>query len=122
MHALQSVGGMTLADLHRQTLIPKASLLRILKTLMEAGTVWRFVRIRCERRCCSFCAGQTARATGWPKVPVMWRRHWPKPGRRVLACATPILAAILMTGVRRLMTGGCRWRCRSGWAAMCRER
>ena len=72
LHALQTSGGMTLADLHRQTLILKASLLRILKTLMEAGTVWRFVGIRCERRCCRFCAGQTAKATGWPAAPVMW--------------------------------------------------
>ena len=41
LHCLQTSGGMTLADLHRQTLIPKATLLRILKTLMEAGTVWQ---------------------------------------------------------------------------------
>ncbi len=35
LQLLQSSGALTLAELHRLTGIPKASLLRILKTLME---------------------------------------------------------------------------------------
>ncbi len=38
---LQAKGGADLADLHRQTGIPKASLLRILKTLMQSGLIWQ---------------------------------------------------------------------------------
>lgn len=41
LHLLQSTGGLTLHELHLKTAIPKASLLRILKTLMEAGSVWQ---------------------------------------------------------------------------------
>ena len=41
LQILQSTGALTLADLHRLTAIPKASLLRILKTLMEAGFIWQ---------------------------------------------------------------------------------
>jgi IclR family transcriptional regulator, mhp operon transcriptional activator len=41
LHLVQSAGALTLADLHRLSGIPKASLLRILKTLMEQGFVWQ---------------------------------------------------------------------------------
>lgn len=41
LQILQSSGALTLADLHRLTGIPKASLLRILKTLMERGFIWQ---------------------------------------------------------------------------------
>jgi IclR family mhp operon transcriptional activator len=41
LQLLQSSGALTLADLYRLTAIPKASLLRILKTLMERGFVWQ---------------------------------------------------------------------------------
>lgn len=41
LQLLQSSGALTLADLHRLSGIPKASLLRILKTLMERGFVWQ---------------------------------------------------------------------------------
>lgn len=41
LQILQSSGALTLADLYRLTGIPKASLLRILKTLMEAGFIWQ---------------------------------------------------------------------------------
>jgi IclR family mhp operon transcriptional activator len=41
LQILQSSGALTLADLHRLTGIPKASLLRILKTLMEGGFIWQ---------------------------------------------------------------------------------
>lgn len=41
LRLLQTSGGLSLADLHRQTGIPKASLLRILKTLMENGAAWQ---------------------------------------------------------------------------------
>jgi IclR family transcriptional regulator, mhp operon transcriptional activator len=41
LQLLQSSGALTLADLHRLTGIPKASLLRILKTLMEGGFIWQ---------------------------------------------------------------------------------
>lgn len=41
MQLLQASGPLTLADLHRQTAIPKASLLRILKTLQEGGAIWQ---------------------------------------------------------------------------------
>jgi IclR family mhp operon transcriptional activator len=41
MQLLQSHGPMGLADLHRVTAIPKASLLRILKTLRDSGIVWQ---------------------------------------------------------------------------------
>jgi IclR family transcriptional regulator, mhp operon transcriptional activator len=41
LHLLQSSGALTLADLHRLSAIPKASLLRILKTLMEQGFIWK---------------------------------------------------------------------------------
>ena len=36
-----ATGALTLADLHRQTGIPKATLLRILRTLGESGAVWQ---------------------------------------------------------------------------------
>lgn len=41
LQRLQATGALTLADLHRQTGIPKATLLRILKTLGESGAVWQ---------------------------------------------------------------------------------
>lgn len=41
LQILQTSSALTLADLHRLTGIPKASLLRILKTLMEGGFVWQ---------------------------------------------------------------------------------
>ena len=41
LQVLQTSRGMTLATLHAQTGIPKASLLRILKTLMEQGVIWQ---------------------------------------------------------------------------------
>ena len=41
LQILQSSGALTLADLYRLTGIPKASLLRILKTLMERGFIWQ---------------------------------------------------------------------------------
>ncbi len=47
MHAIEQSSAVTLAELHLQTGIPKASLLRILKTLIESGWV---VRNELERR------------------------------------------------------------------------
>lgn len=41
LQMLQAAGALTLADLHKATGIPKASLLRILKTLMQQGFVWQ---------------------------------------------------------------------------------
>lgn len=41
LQLLQTSGALTLADLHRLSGIPKASLLRILKTLLERGFVWQ---------------------------------------------------------------------------------
>lgn len=41
LQLLQASGPLALADLYRLTGIPKASLLRILKTLMERGFVWQ---------------------------------------------------------------------------------
>ena len=41
LQLLQTSGALTLADLHRLSGIPKASLLRILKTLMERGFIWK---------------------------------------------------------------------------------
>lgn len=41
LQILQTSSALTLADLHRLTGIPKASLLRILKTLMQGGFVWQ---------------------------------------------------------------------------------
>lgn len=41
LQILQSSGALTLADLHRLAGIPKASLLRILKTLMQGGLIWQ---------------------------------------------------------------------------------
>lgn len=41
LQILHASGALTLADLHRLTGIPKASLLRILKTLMQGGFVWQ---------------------------------------------------------------------------------
>lgn len=38
---IQNAGALSLADLHRITGYPKASLLRILKTMMEEGFVWQ---------------------------------------------------------------------------------
>jgi IclR family mhp operon transcriptional activator len=47
MHAIEQSSAVTLAELHLQSGIPKASLLRILKTLIESGWV---VRNELERR------------------------------------------------------------------------
>jgi IclR family transcriptional regulator, mhp operon transcriptional activator len=41
LRLLQQSGALRLSDLHRMTGIPKASLLRILKTLMEQGFIWQ---------------------------------------------------------------------------------
>jgi IclR family mhp operon transcriptional activator len=41
LQVLQTSQGMTLAALHGRTGVPKASLLRILKTLMEQGFIWQ---------------------------------------------------------------------------------
>ena len=41
LQMLQGAGALTLADLHRLSGIPKASLLRILKTLKEQGMIWQ---------------------------------------------------------------------------------
>jgi IclR family mhp operon transcriptional activator len=41
LQILQSSGALTLADLHRLAGIPWASLLRILKTLMQGGLIWQ---------------------------------------------------------------------------------
>lgn len=41
LHAIERTPAATLAELHRQTLVPKATLLRILKTLQEAGWIER---------------------------------------------------------------------------------
>lgn len=41
LHLLQTTGALTLHALHGQTGIPKASLLRILKTLKQQGLVWQ---------------------------------------------------------------------------------
>jgi IclR family mhp operon transcriptional activator len=41
LQRLQSMGAMTLAALHDETGIPKASLLRILKTLSQQGMIWQ---------------------------------------------------------------------------------
>ena len=41
LQLLQGAGAMTLAELHKASGVPKASLLRILKTLMERGMVWQ---------------------------------------------------------------------------------
>ena len=41
LQVLQTSRGMTLAALHGRTGVPKASLLRILKTLMEQGVIWQ---------------------------------------------------------------------------------
>ncbi|MGH1353548.1 MAG: helix-turn-helix domain-containing protein [Thalassovita sp.] len=41
LQILQTTGAASLADLHRMTGIPKASLLRILKTLIEQGMAWQ---------------------------------------------------------------------------------
>jgi IclR family mhp operon transcriptional activator len=41
LQLLQTSGALSLADLHRLSGVPKASLLRILKTLSEQGAVWQ---------------------------------------------------------------------------------
>lgn len=41
LQMLQMSGAMTLGDLHRLSGIPRATLLRILKTLMKSGVVWQ---------------------------------------------------------------------------------
>ena len=41
LQIVQTSGAVTLHDLHRISAIPKASLLRILKTLLEQGAVWQ---------------------------------------------------------------------------------
>jgi IclR family transcriptional regulator, mhp operon transcriptional activator len=41
LQIVQATGAMTLHDLHRVSKIPKASLLRILKTLIEHGAIWQ---------------------------------------------------------------------------------
>ncbi|MFD1792427.1 helix-turn-helix domain-containing protein [Ochrobactrum teleogrylli] len=41
MQLVQAAGAVSLNDLHRMSRLPKASLLRILKTLMEQGVIWQ---------------------------------------------------------------------------------
>jgi IclR family transcriptional regulator, mhp operon transcriptional activator len=41
LQIVQASGSLKLRDLHRISKIPKASLLRILKTLIEQGAVWQ---------------------------------------------------------------------------------
>jgi IclR family transcriptional regulator, mhp operon transcriptional activator len=41
LQLIQTVGALSLHDLHRMSGIPKASLLRILKTLSEQGMIWQ---------------------------------------------------------------------------------
>ncbi|MCC0078993.1 MAG: helix-turn-helix domain-containing protein [Rhodobacter sp.] len=41
LHVLQTSGALSLHELHRQTGLPRATLLRILKTLRERGLVWQ---------------------------------------------------------------------------------
>ena len=41
LQILQASGGMSLNDIHRETQLPKATLLRILITLQEEGLVWQ---------------------------------------------------------------------------------
>ncbi|GAB4273116.1 MAG: DNA-binding transcriptional regulator [Pararhodobacter sp.] len=41
LRLLQSAGALTLADLHQRSGLPKATLLRILKTLAEQGMIWQ---------------------------------------------------------------------------------
>lgn len=41
LQLLQTTGALTLGEVHRLSDIPKASILRILKTLMEQGVVWQ---------------------------------------------------------------------------------
>ncbi len=43
LQIVQASGAVKLHDLHRISNIPKASLLRILKTLVEQGTVWQLI-------------------------------------------------------------------------------
>lgn len=63
MHAVEESSALTLAELHLQTGIPKASLLRILKTLIESGWV---VRHELERRYAPAAApGDFGRAAQW---------------------------------------------------------
>ena len=63
MHAVEESSALTLAELHVQTGIPKASLLRILKTLIESGWV---VRHELERRYAPAAApGNSGAAAQW---------------------------------------------------------
>jgi IclR family mhp operon transcriptional activator len=59
LQMLQTSRGLTLGELHRLSAIPKASLLRILKTLMEQGFVWQ--RMADEAWVPSFSLAELAR-------------------------------------------------------------
>lgn len=58
LQVLQTSRGMSLAALHGRTGVPKASLLRILKTLMEQGFIWQ--RMLDEAWVPSFSLAETA--------------------------------------------------------------
>ena len=63
MHAVEESSALTLAELHLRTGIPKASLLRILKTLIESGWV---IRHELERRYAPAAApGNSGAAAQW---------------------------------------------------------
>ncbi len=59
LQMLQTSRGLTLAELHRLSAIPKPSLLRILKTLLEQGLVWQ--RMADEAWVPSFSLAELAR-------------------------------------------------------------
>ncbi len=78
LQVLQTSQGLSLAALHARTAIPKASLLRILKTLMEQGFIWQ--RMLDDAWVPSFSLAETAGR--------MNRDH------QLLEVASPILEAL----------------------------
>ena len=78
LEAIRDSAGLSLHDLHRSTALPKASLLRILKTLEEAGVVQRRI-----------ADGLYLPRAGGPRMDGIGRRHL-----RLTELAAPFLRAL----------------------------
>ena len=69
LRGLEERRGQSLAELHRATGIPKASLLRILETLEQSGFAWRAIGDGRYRRAAGALKNERRRHSG-----IIWKR------------------------------------------------